>query len=77
MNKVKEKTRENFSRRRANRLGLILQKSRARLWSIDNQQGYRLVNFNSVILYGERFEHDIKAIEQILDEYEIEVKKAG
>lgn len=64
------KTRENFSRRWAKRLGLFLQKSRAKLPSIDNLGGYRLIDTNDTIIDGEKFDLDLDQVEVILAEQE-------
>jgi len=39
-----EKAREARLRRLAAKYGLILRKSRAKNWSVDNQQGYALID---------------------------------
>lgn len=63
--------REARLRRRAKRLGLHLQKSRARNLSVDNQGGYALIDPNrSVVVWGPRFEMDLGGAEKRLDEWD-------
>ncbi len=71
-----EKVRENLLRRHAKRLDLFLIKSRARRWSIDNRQGYQIMD-RSNILVGEKFEIDLGHVEAFLDEYEVKARKGG
>lgn len=72
-----DKVAENALRRRAKRLGVILIKSRARLWSIDNQQGYRIVDSREGnLLSGEKFDLDPDQVASFLSEYEIQLRQA-
>jgi hypothetical protein len=70
------KVRENACRRHARRLGLRLQKSRARLWSVDNQLGYMLsdADLNTVIAGG-KFDLDLEDVEEWLAEYETDLRR--
>jgi len=70
-----DKVRENFSRRRADRLGLMLKKSRGKRWSVDNQLGYMLVDFNNFIEAGEKFDLTIEQIETLLEKREKQIKE--
>lgn len=71
-----DKVRENFSRRRADRLGLMLKKSRGKRWSVDNHLGYMLVNFNSFIEAGEKFDLTLAQVEALLNEREKEMRRS-
>jgi hypothetical protein len=52
-----EKAMEQQLRRALTKQGYQLQKSRARNWSCDDQQGYRIINAGSnYIESGERFD---------------------
>ena len=71
-----DKVRENALRRRARRLGLILRKSRARRWSMDNRGQYRLIDADrNLIVAGERFECDLAATAEFLDRYESKLRE--
>jgi hypothetical protein len=66
-----DKVRENYHRRQARRLGLTLQKSRARKWSIDNNQQYRIIDARTNhILAGEKYDFSLDQINMILIDYE-------
>ena len=69
----KEKTRENYLRQWATRLGLTLEKSRSRKWAIDDRLGYRLVDEGGVIK-GDRYELTLKDVAQALDAREKELR---
>lgn len=56
--------REAIARREVARQGLRLQKSRARSWSVDDHQGYRIVNRDNVIEAGEKFDLLIEDVER-------------
>lgn len=59
-------TREARARRQLARQGSILQKSRSRSWSIDNQGGYMIVNANrNFVEAGERFDLALEDVERI------------
>ena len=70
-----DKVRENFSRRRAARLGLMLKKSRGKRWSVDNHLGYMLVNFDNSIEAGEKFDLTIEQVEALLDVHEKQMRR--
>jgi hypothetical protein len=70
-----DKIEENYCRRWAKRLGLTLEKSRAKRWNIDNQGGYRLIETHrNLVLYGYRFELTPEDVNIILSKYEAEQK---
>lgn len=72
---TKEKTRENYYRRMAERQGLTLKKSRARKWSIDNYQGYMIVNaFLNTIEAGQKFDLSLDEVAEYLEENEKRIK---
>lgn len=68
-----DKVSENYCRRWAKRLGLILRKSYARRWSIDNQRGYNLITFNGIHFAGQRFELTLEQVADLLAGREQEV----
>ncbi|MGI6225746.1 MAG: hypothetical protein ACOYJ1_05760 [Peptococcales bacterium] len=71
MDSSKEKVRENYLRRQADRLGWALRKSRAKKWSIDNQGGYMIIDpFTNSVVFGEKYDLDLKDVEKILNEQE-------
>jgi len=71
-----EKVRENRLRRKAKRLGLWLKKSRAKVWSIHNQQGYMILDpYRNTILWGPDFGLTLDQVEYDLDGYEAELRK--
>lgn len=65
------KVRENYLRRMAKRQGLELEKSKAKKWSIENHQGYRVVDpqFNRIEA-GEKFNLSLDEVEKYLTENE-------
>ena len=63
------KVRENKVRRQATRLGFMLQKSRAKKWSLNNHMGYRLVDFNNYIVLGEKYDANLDEIIAYLKGY--------
>lgn len=70
-----EKTRENYLRRQAKRLGLALKKSRAKKWNYDNQGDYMLIDpYTNCVFDGAKFELSIDDVAEILNEYEEELK---
>ena len=70
-----DKVRENRLRRKADRLGLRLLKSRAREWRHDNQGGYMIISIdNQVPIEGWNYDLDIEYVEQYLDDYEKTVR---
>ena len=65
---MSEKVRENYARRQAARVGMILTKSRAKKRSIDNCQGYRLQDARAGnVLHGEKFDLSLQDVEGILN----------
>lgn len=76
MDKTKtDKVRENFSRRRAARLGLMLKKSRAKRWGVNNQGGYTLITFDNIIHAGEKYDLTIEQVEALLDVHEKQMRR--
>lgn len=70
------KTQENFYRRQAKRLDLILQKSHGRKWRVSNQQGWRIIDSLGKVLIGERYDLSIDQLASFLDEYEEKLKSS-
>lgn len=61
--------RESRARRALQRDGRMLRKSRGRLWSINDQGGYRIIDpFMNTIIWGERFDLSLTDIERIAAE---------
>ena len=68
-----ERLRENRLRRRAQRLGLAIRKSRAQMLSLNNQGGYRIIDpYRNWIVAGERFDLDLDDVEEFLQSCEEE-----
>jgi hypothetical protein len=66
-----EKVRENYYRRRAKRLGLVLRKSKAKRWSLTNQQGYMIVDeHRNLVIYGDRYDLNLDEVQEFLDRHE-------
>ncbi len=64
-----KKAFENFYRRQATRLNLVLEKSRARKWGIENRQGWRITDPKShTIIAGLRWDLTIEEAAQVLDD---------
>ncbi len=64
-----DKAYENFYRRQAKRLNLLLEKSRARIWSIDNRQGWRITDVNSnTIIAGHKWDLTIEEAATVLND---------
>ncbi len=70
-----DKVRENYCRRWAKRLGLVLKKSSAKQWSVNNRQGYMLIAFNDIIEAGEKFDLALADVESFLSKREEELRK--
>jgi hypothetical protein len=73
MTYIEIKVYENYLRRWARRLGLELHKSRAKLFNINDQGGYRLVDQQNAIIAGERMELKLEDIKGILAKIEQEL----
>jgi hypothetical protein len=57
--------RESRLRRALARQGMILRKSRSRTWTIDNHQGYMIVDADlNAIIAGSRFDLSLDDVEQ-------------
>ena len=62
--------REKNIRASAKVLGLIVKKSRARKWSLNNQLQYQILDSNNAtILLGENFNSHIEQVEKFLCDY--------
>lgn len=62
-----DKIRENKARRKLNKSGYVLRKSRVRNTNIDNYGGYMIVDaFFNAIVSGERFNLDIDDVERFI-----------
>jgi sugar diacid utilization regulator len=70
---IETKVYENRLRRWAKRLGLDLHKSRARLFNINDQGGYQLIDQQKMIIAGERMELTLEDIKGILGKIEQEL----
>jgi hypothetical protein len=77
MPKTEDKVRENYLRRWAKRLGLILRKSRAKRLSLDNYGGYQIITINNWIYAGERYNLDLEDVEGVLEAYEAQLREAA
>ena len=63
-------TREKNIKLSAKALGLIVNKSRARKWSINNHLRYQILYAgNGTILFGEKFDANLDQIEKFLCDY--------
>jgi hypothetical protein len=66
-----EKTRENYYRRMAKRLGLELKRSKGKKWSIYNQKKYMIMNaLTGEIIAGEKYDLELESAIAILAEFE-------
>ncbi len=66
-----DKVRENYFRRQAKRLGLMLKKSHIKKWHYDNQGGYMIINPSmNAVIWGGKFELDLDEVEELLNNYE-------
>ena len=68
MQQNSDKARESKLRREAKKQGYVLKKSRAREWSVNNQQGYMIVNERNVIEAGSDFDLTLDQVESFLSE---------
>jgi hypothetical protein len=65
------KVKENLLRRKAQRLGLQLSKSRAKRWSIDNHLGYMIIDaYLNAVIKGARYDLSIEEVDEYLNWYE-------
>jgi hypothetical protein len=72
-----DKARENRIRRRAQRLGFALRKSRARYLHMDDFGEYQLIDPDrTAIVWGEKFDLSLEDVERYLDEVEEQMKAA-
>ena len=68
------KVQENYYRRWAKRLGYVLNKSRARQWSINNQREYTLIDDRNIIALGSNFDARLDQVADFLKEKEQELR---
>ncbi len=74
---MSDKVKENYLRRQAKRLGLWLQKSRAKKWSLHNQCGYTIIDpYKNTCVWGPDCQLDLNDVEQLLNEYEEKIKSS-
>jgi hypothetical protein len=75
---MSNKAKENFLRRKAERLNLMLHKSRARYWNYDNQQGWMITDpYNGdAVIQGTKYNLTIEEVEEFLDEYEAKLRSS-
>ena len=67
-------TREVRLRRWAKRLGLIVRKSRARHFHVDDRGAYSVVTKDNVLVSGSSYELDLDAVEELLADDELELR---
>lgn len=67
--------RENRLRRQATRLGYMIRKSRGKLWSIDNQMGYLIVDASlNATVAGGKYDLSLDDVEEWLNDEEIRLR---
>ena len=71
-----DKVRENYYRRQAKRLNLVLIRSRGKKWSYKNQLGYQIIEPNGDIIHGKNFELSIEEAAKFLDDLEALLKSS-
>ena len=72
---MEDKTRENYYRRWAKRLGLELKKSRGKKWSVDNQGGYMIYDpLQPNVILGTRWELTLDDVAQWFERNEEIIK---
>lgn len=63
------KANENYYRRLAKRVNLLLEKSRARKWAINNRQGWRILDpQNNLIIAGQKWDLTIDEAAEVLED---------
>ncbi len=73
---MSDKVRENYLRRWAKRLDLVLRKSKARQWSLHNQQGYILIDpATNAVVSGGDFDLSLDEVQEYLDDYEAQLRE--
>jgi hypothetical protein len=71
-----DKVRENRARRQAGRLGLVLVKSRSRIWSVDDYLQWQIRHARlNTIEAGEKFNLTLEEVEAYLNEAEKELRQ--
>jgi len=72
-----EKSTENFYRRKAKRLGLMLRRSRAKSIHINDLGGYMILDAGTnFVIAGERWSFEIGDVQEYLEWYEGELLKS-
>lgn len=71
-----EKTRENRLRRHATRLGLRVEKSRARLFHVNDRGLWQVRDDRGKAVGGERWDLNLDGLEKLLLEYERKLQRA-
>jgi hypothetical protein len=73
-----DKVKENYLRRQAKRLNLLLKKSKAKKFKINDKGGYAIIEpSGNDILAGELFDLTIDDVAEYLDQYEEKLIKEG
>jgi hypothetical protein len=72
--KTGDKVYEKYYRRQHKRLNLLLEKSYARKWYVNNQQGWRIVDATGKILAAEKYDLTIEEAAKYLGDYEVKLK---
>jgi hypothetical protein len=71
--KIKEKARESKARRALAKDNLILNKSRARNWTLDNQGGYMIADlYTNGVVFGSRFDLSLEEVENLVEEMKLQ-----
>jgi hypothetical protein len=71
-----DKVYENYLRRKAKRLGLMLRKSRARMVKVDDRGGYMVVNpQGNWAIAGQRFDLNLDDVAEVLNDKECSIKR--
>ena len=61
-------------RRWAKRLGLVLRKSRAKRFHVDDRGAYSVVTLDNVLVSGGSCELDLDGVENVLADYELKLR---
>ena len=66
---ITEKSLENRIRKLANSQGYTIQKSRAQIYSLNDQQGYRIVDmYSGCVEHGANFELSLEDVKKFIME---------
>lgn len=69
-----EANQRDRAKRRGLRLGVTVNKSKRRVWAINNQQGYRVANLDGLPLAGDRWDLTLDDVDRVLDQIETRLK---